>query len=166
MLDVLFEDNHLLVVNKPSGLLVQGDATGDASLPDLVKEYLREKYNKPGNVFAGVVHRLDRPVSGVVLLAKTSKALSRMNEQFRTNKVHKTYLAVTLKRPPQEENCLIHWLIKDPERNTTKAYNTEKNQSQRAELSYKLLNQQEKYFLIQLVILEWPRLEAEMYLLE
>src|SRR4051812_14555024 len=98
MLEVLYEDNHLLVVNKPAGLLVQGDETGDVTLPDLAKEYVREKYNKPGNIFMGVVHRLDRPVSGVVVLAKTSKALSRMNELFRSNKTKKTYLALSFNR--------------------------------------------------------------------
>ena len=149
MLDVLYEDNHLLVVNKPAGLLVQGDATGDLTLPDLAKEYLREKYNKPGNIFVGVVHRLDRPVSGVVVLAKTSKALTRMNELFRSNKTKKTYLAVSLKRPRQQEARLIHWLVKDAEKNITKAFTSEKPNSQRAELSYTLLAQRENYYLMQ-----------------
>src|SRR5688572_838037 len=149
MLDVLYEDNHLLVVNKPAGLLVQGDATGDKTLPDLAKEYLREKYDKPGNIFVGVVHRLDRPVSGVVVLAKTSKALARMNELFRSNKTKKTYLAISQQKPLHAEKQLIHWLIKDPERNITKAFASEKPNSQRAELSYKLLANREKYFLIQ-----------------
>ena len=99
---VLYEDNHLIIVNKPNGVLVQGDATGDKPLSELVKDYLREKYNKPGNIFAGVVHRLDRPVSGVGVWAKTSKALSRMNEQFRSNKVKKTYWAIVTRRPPVE----------------------------------------------------------------
>ncbi len=148
MLDILYEDNHLLVINKPAGLLVQGDATGDKTLPDLAKEYLREKYDKPGNIFIGVVHRLDRPVSGVVVLAKTSKALARMNELFRTNKTRKTYLAVSGKKPREPEKTLIHWLIKDQERNVTKAFSSEKPNSQRAELSYKLLSQREGLFLI------------------
>jgi 23S rRNA pseudouridine1911/1915/1917 synthase len=149
MLDVLYEDNHLLVVNKPAGLLVQGDATGDLTLPDLAKEYLREKYNKPGNIFVGVVHRLDRPVSGVVVLAKTSKALARMNELFRSNKTIKTYLALSLRRPQQQEARLVHWLVKDSEKNITKAFTSEKPGSQRAELSYKLLAQRENLYLIQ-----------------
>ena len=149
MLEVLYEDNHLLVVNKPAGLLVQGDATGDKTLPDLAKEYLREKYNKPGNIFVGVVHRLDRPVSGVVVLAKTSKALARMNELFRSNKTRKTYLAISQRRPQEAEKRIVHWLIKDPERNVTKAFPSEKPNSQRAELSYKLLQHRENYYLIQ-----------------
>ena len=149
MLDVLYEDNHLLVVNKPAGLLVQGDETGDVTLPDLAKTYLREKYDKPGNIFVGVVHRLDRPVSGVVVLAKTSKALARMNELFRSNKTRKTYLAVSLQKPAQTEAKLVHWLVKDPAKNITKAFTSEKPGSQRAELSYKLLMHREQYFLIQ-----------------
>ena len=138
-LDVLFEDNHILVVNKPSGVLVQGDETGDVPLSELAKEYLRQKYQKPGNVFMGVVHRLDRPVSGVVLLAKTSKALSRMNEQFRLHKTQKVYWALTQRAPQPESGTLVHWLIKDAERNTTKALTSEKPGSQRAELNYSLL---------------------------
>ena len=149
MLEVLYEDNHLLVVNKPAGLLVQGDATGDKTLPDLAKEYLREKYDKPGNIFVGVVHRLDRPVSGVVVLAKTSKALSRMNELFRSNKTRKTYLAISQRRPQETEKRIVHWLVKDQERNITKAFNSEKPNSQRAELSYKLLSNHEGFYLIQ-----------------
>ncbi|RNI25939.1 RluA family pseudouridine synthase [Rufibacter latericius] len=138
-LDVLFEDNHILVVNKPSGVLVQGDETGDVPLSELAKEYIKQKYQKPGNVFMGVVHRLDRPVSGVVLLAKTSKALSRLNEQFKTRKTQKIYWAITQRTPQPESGTLVHWLIKDSERNTTKALTTEKPGSQRAELSYSLL---------------------------
>jgi 23S rRNA pseudouridine1911/1915/1917 synthase len=138
-LDVLFEDNHLLVVNKPSGVLVQGDETGDKPLSELAKEYVKEKYQKPGNVFMGVVHRLDRPVSGVVLLAKTSKALTRLNEQFKTRKTEKVYWAVTQRAPQPESGTLVHWLLKDAERNVTKALTQEKPGSQRAELSYSLL---------------------------
>ncbi|WP_205501858.1 RluA family pseudouridine synthase [Rufibacter psychrotolerans] len=138
-LDVLFEDNHILVVNKPSGVLVQGDETGDVPLSELAKEYVKQKYQKPGNVFMGVVHRLDRPVSGVVLLAKTSKALSRLNEQFRLHKTQKVYWALTLRAPHPESGTLVHWLVKDAERNTTRALAQEKPGSQRAELSYSLL---------------------------
>ncbi|GAA4444585.1 RNA pseudouridine synthase [Pontibacter saemangeumensis] len=148
MLEVLYEDNHVLAVNKPAGLLVHGDETGDTTLADLAKAYIKEKYNKPGNVFVGVVHRLDRPVSGVVLLAKTSKALARLNELFRGKKTQKTYWAVVQNRPPQEEGTLVHWLIKDSSRNITKAYAKENKSGLRSELHYKLLQaQQDKYLL-------------------
>lgn len=147
-LDVLFEDNHVLVVNKPAGLLVHGDETGDVTLADLAKEYIREKYNKPGNVFVGVVHRLDRPVSGVVLLAKTSKALSRLNELFRSKKTIKTYWAVVQNSPRQEQGNLVHWLVKDSSRNVTKAFAKENPNGARSELNYTLLtSQQGKYLL-------------------
>ncbi|HEY4652133.1 MAG TPA: RluA family pseudouridine synthase [Pontibacter sp.] len=148
MLDVLFEDNHVLVVNKPAGLLVHGDETGDVTLADLAKEYIRQKYNKPGNVFVGVVHRLDRPVSGVVLLAKTSKALTRLNELFRSKKTRKIYWAIVLNKPQQESGTLVHWLVKDPGRNVTKAFAKENQAGARSELNYKLLSaQQGKYLL-------------------
>lgn len=147
-LDILFEDNHVLAVNKPAGLLVHGDETGDITLADLAKEYIKHKYNKPGNVFIGVVHRLDRPVSGVVLLAKTSKALTRLNELFRSKKTRKIYWAVVLNKPAQESGTLVHWLVKDASRNVTKAYAKENPAGARSELNYKLLgNQQGKYLL-------------------
>ncbi|MBC5773890.1 RNA pseudouridine synthase [Pontibacter sp. KCTC 32443] len=138
----------MLVVNKPAGLLVHGDETGDITLADLAKDYIKQKYNKPGNVFIGVVHRLDRPVSGVVLLAKTSKALTRLNELFRSKKTRKIYWAVVLNRPPQESNTLVHWLVKDASKNVTKAYAKENQAGARSELNYKLLGtQQGKYLL-------------------
>ncbi|HNP49504.1 MAG TPA: pseudouridine synthase, partial [Bacteroidia bacterium] len=112
-LKVLFEDNHLIVVNKYPGQLVQGDKTGDAPLGDQIKEYIKVKYNKPGEVFLGVVHRIDRPVSGLVIFARTSKALARMNELFREKKVQKTYWAVVKNKPPDENGTLIHFLKKD-----------------------------------------------------
>lgn len=146
---ILYEDNHLLAVNKPAGILVQGDETGDIPLSELAKEYIRKKYEKPGNVFMGVVHRLDRPVSGVVLLAKTSKALTRMNELFRTNKTQKTYLALTEKAPPKNQDTLIHWLVKDEARNITKAFPNENKNGLRAELSYQLLASEGGRFLVQ-----------------
>jgi 23S rRNA pseudouridine1911/1915/1917 synthase len=146
---ILFEDNHLLAINKPAGILVQGDETGDAPLSELARDYLRQKYNKPGNVFVGVVHRLDRPVSGVVLLAKTSKALVRMNELFRSHKTRKTYLAITNKRPPSNQDHLIHWLVKDEARNITRAFARENKSGQRAELSYSLIASQQAYYLVQ-----------------
>jgi 23S rRNA pseudouridine1911/1915/1917 synthase len=132
----IYEDNHLLVVNKPSGLLVQGDNTGDVTLPDLAKEYLKEKYHKPGNIFCGVVHRLDRPVSGVVVLAKTSKGLERMNALFKTRHIQKIYWAITEKKPSNIEGTLIHWLLKDSQKNVVKAYHKEVAGSQFAQLSY------------------------------
>jgi 23S rRNA pseudouridine1911/1915/1917 synthase len=147
-LEILFEDNHVLAVNKPAGLLVHGDETGDITLADLAKEYIKYKYNKPGNVFIGVVHRLDRPVSGVVLLAKTSKALIRLNELFRSKKTRKIYWAVVLNKPAQESGTLVHWLVKDASKNVTKAYAKENPAGARSELNYKLLgNQQGKYLL-------------------
>ncbi|MBC5993125.1 RluA family pseudouridine synthase [Pontibacter cellulosilyticus] len=138
-LSVLFEDNHVLVVNKPAGLLVHGDETGDITLADLAKDYIRHKYNKPGNVFIGVVHRLDRPVSGVVLMAKTSKALSRLNELFRSKKTQKTYWAVVQNKPQQEQGTLVHWLVKDSSKNVSKAFAKENKSGLRSELHYKLL---------------------------
>jgi 23S rRNA pseudouridine1911/1915/1917 synthase len=148
-LDVLFEDNHILVVNKPSGLLVQGDETGDKPLSELAKEYIKDKYQKPGNVFMGVVHRLDRPVSGVVLLAKTSKALARLNQQFSSRKTQKVYWAVTLRAPQPESGTLVHWLVKDAAKNITKAHPSERPGSQRAELSYSLVKAAGNKFLIE-----------------
>lgn len=149
MLEVLYEDNHVLAVNKPAGLLVHGDETGDTTLADLAKDYIREKYNKPGNVFVGVVHRLDRPVSGVILLAKTSKALARLNELFRSKKTRKTYWAVVQNRPAQEEGTLVHWLVKDSAKNITKAYAKENKSGQRSELNYKLLSAQQNRHLLE-----------------
>ncbi|RDC63846.1 RluA family pseudouridine synthase [Adhaeribacter pallidiroseus] len=146
---IIYEDNHLIVVNKPAGLLVQGDETGDVPLSELVKLYLKEKYQKPGNVFTGVVHRLDRPVSGLVLLAKTSKALARMNEQFRNNTVQKTYLAITNHPPIHTQARLIHWLVKDEKRNTTQAHVKEVPNSLRAELSYQFIRQEAEFSLLQ-----------------
>jgi len=137
--EILFEDNHLLVINKPAGILVQGDETGDEPLSKKAAEYLKFKYKKPGEAFVGVCHRIDRPVSGVVILAKTSKALSRLNELFRDNQVKKTYWALTGKPPVPESGTLVHWLVKDPIRNVTKAYPERHAQGQRSELSYQVL---------------------------
>lgn len=141
MLDptVLYEDNHLLIVSKPAGWLVQGDRTGDQTLADWGKDYLKKKYDKPGAVFLGVVHRLDRPVSGVVAMARTSKALARMNQLFKTRRVTKTYWALVQTPPPQPEATLIHWLIKDSAKNKVTAFHSEKKDSKQAELLYRLL---------------------------
>ncbi|NVO29959.1 RluA family pseudouridine synthase [Hymenobacter lapidiphilus] len=147
--EILFEDNHLLIINKPAGLLVQGDATGDEPLSNKAEEYLRFKYKKPGAAFVGVVHRLDRPVSGVVVLAKTSKALSRMNELFRDNKISKTYWALTGKCPSPISGHLTHWLVKDPIRNVTKAYTERHGQGQKSDLDYQVLGEAGNRFLVQ-----------------
>ncbi len=140
MLEILYEDNHLLVINKSAGVLVQGDATGDKPLVELCKEYIKEKYQKPGEVFLGVVHRLDRPVSGVVVFARTSKALERMNELFRNKETKKTYWALVGNKPNQAEGTLIHWLVKDEKKNKTTAFKKEHPQGQRSELSYRHLS--------------------------
>ena len=146
---VVFEDNHLIAVNKKNGVLVQGDHTGDKPLSELVKEYLKKKYNKPGNVFAGVIHRIDRPVSGLVLLAKTSKALERMNKQFADKKIQKTYLMITGNKPNPVSAKLIHWLTKDAQKNIAKAHQKEVKDSKYCELSYTLLKASDRYFLIE-----------------
>lgn len=146
---ILFEDNHLLVINKPAGVLVQGDETGDVPLVELAKEYVKEKYQKPGAVFMGVVHRLDRPVSGVVVMARTSKALERMNELFRNRQTTKIYWALVLQRPAKEEGTLVHWLWKDEKKNRVQAYSTERTGAARSELSYRLLQPVGPYFLLE-----------------
>ncbi|HEY5690410.1 MAG TPA: RNA pseudouridine synthase [Cyclobacteriaceae bacterium] len=148
-IEVLLEDNHLLIVNKPVGALVQGDATGDEPLVEVAKRYIKEKYNKPGAVFLGVVHRLDRPVSGVVVFARTSKALTRMNNLFRDKKTKKTYWAVVENRPASKSDTLIHWLVKDEKKNKTTAYLKENPQGKRSELSYKIIDHQGGYFLLE-----------------
>lgn len=150
---VEFEDNHLIVVNKPAGLLVQGDQTKDKTLIDWVKEYIKEKYDKPGDVFLGCVHRLDRPVSGLVLFARTSKALERMNEQFRDHKIYKTYWAIVKKRPTPESGKLVHFLVKNAEKNISKAYDKAPEyhgkDALRAELDYKFLGTLNEHHLLQ-----------------
>lgn len=146
---VVYEDNHLLVVNKAAGLLVQGDETGDKPLVELGKDYIKQKYNKPGAVFLGVVHRLDRPVSGIVVLARTSKALERMNALFREKETKKTYYAVVKGTPPQPEATLVHWLLKDEKKNKTTAFNHEHPDASRSELSYRLLMQQQGHSLLE-----------------
>lgn len=146
---ILYEDNHLLIVNKPAGMLVQGDHTGDVPLVDLGKAYLKEKYDKPGEVFLGVVHRLDRPVSGVVALARTSKALSRMNTLFQTQDVEKTYWALVGQAPPTDAETLTHWLTKDSKKNKAKARTQAGADSKQAELSYRLLLQSKDSFLLE-----------------
>lgn len=146
---VVYEDNHLLIVNKAAGLLVQGDKTGDVTLLDLAKEYIKTKYEKPGEVFLGLVHRLDRPVSGLVILARTSKALERMTELFRRRDIQKTYWAVVKNRPEVRKGKLTHWLLKDEARNVVKAYDYEVLGSQKAELSYQVLGELNRHTLLE-----------------
>jgi len=147
--DILFEDNHLIAVNKRAGDIVQVDDTGDESLDEKVKKYIAKKYNKANGAFLGVVHRLDRPVSGVILFAKTSKALERINVMFKAREMHKTYYAVVRNRPQPESGTLVHWLVKNPQKNVTKAHEHEVAGSQRAELHYKLVAELNGYYLIE-----------------
>lgn len=148
-MDVVYEDNHLIIVNKSSSEIVQGDKTGDKPLAEMVKEYIKQKYHKPGNVFLGVVHRLDRPVSGLVVFARTSKALARLNEMFRTKEVHKTYWAIVGNCPPTEEGELVHWLVRNEKQNKSYAYDKEKPEAKKAVLDYKLIGRSERYFLLE-----------------
>lgn len=136
---VVYEDNHLIIVYKESGEIVQGDKTGDCPLSETVKQYIKEKYHKPGRVFLGVVHRLDRPVSGLVLFTRTSKALARLNAMFRDGKVHKTYWALTLNAPRQAEGQLTHWLVRNERQNKSYAYDHEVPGSKKAVLEYRVL---------------------------
>jgi 23S rRNA pseudouridine1911/1915/1917 synthase len=148
--EILYEDNHIIAVNKPSGVLAQADNTGDKPLLELVRDYVKVKYEKPGLVFLGLVHRLDRPVSGVILFARTSKALDRLNAMFKNREMHKTYWAVTRQRPEKESGNLVHWLVKNSEKNITKAYDAETPGGLRAELNYELLGEVEGgYYLIE-----------------
>ncbi|MFT4033684.1 MAG: RluA family pseudouridine synthase [Siphonobacter sp.] len=146
---VVYEDNHLIIVNKAAGILVQGDETGDVTLSEYVKDYIRLKYEKPGAVFLGTVHRLDRPVSGLVVMARTSKALERMNEIFRRRDVQKTYWAVVARRPENKSGKLTHWLVKDEARNVVTAYDYERPGSQKAELTYKVLGEMNHFYLLE-----------------
>lgn len=147
-MEVIYEDNHIIIVNKAPGEIVQGDKTGDVPLVEIVKEWLKEKYNKPGNVFCGVVHRLDRPVGGLVIFAKTSKALARMNDMFRNGEVEKTYWALSRNRPPQEQDRLEHYITSTEKNNKSYASLTPKKDSKKAVLSYKLLGASDRYSLI------------------
>lgn len=150
MVEILYEDNHLIAVYKKSSDLSQGDKTGDLAIDSEIKKYLAKKYNKPGEVFLGVVHRLDRPVNGVMLFARTSKALERLNEVFRTREVKKTYLAIVRERPPEDEGVLTHFLKKNEKQNKTYVYNTEVKGSKEASLSYKLAGRSERFFLLEI----------------
>lgn len=147
---VLYEDNHLIAINKRPGDIVQGDKTNDVSLDVIVKQYLKEKYNKPGQVFLGVIHRLDRPTSGIVIFAKTSKALTRMNEQFKSRKTQKTYLAITKNKPPKEKDCLEHFLVRYPQKNYSTAFVKEVPNSKKAILDYEIKMTYDHFYLLQI----------------
>ena len=149
MAEILYEDNHIIAVYKRSSDLVQGDKTGDISLDTEIKKYLAEKYKKPGDVFLGVVHRLDRPVSGVILFARTSKALERLNEMFRTRQINKTYLAIVKERPPEDEATITHFLKKNEAQNKSYVYDTEVKGSKVASLTYRLKGRSDRYYLLE-----------------
>ncbi len=150
---VVYEDNHIIIVNKCSGEIVQGDKTGDKPLSETVKEYIKQKYNKPGNVFLGVVHRLDRPVSGLVVFAKTSKALSRLNDMFRTGDVHKTYWAIVKRRDIAMEGTLTDWLTRNERQNKSYAHEREVPGAKKAVLKYKVRAVADNYMLIEVTLL-------------
>ena len=149
-LQILFEDNHLIIVNKRPGDIVQGDATGDKPLSEIVKEYIKHKYGKPGAVYLGVVHRLDRPTSGAVVFARTSKSLSRMNKMLAENKIGKKYWAIVGGQPPKKEDTLVHWLKRNPKQNKSYAHEREVDQSKRAELTYKWVKSLDRYQLLEI----------------
>ena len=152
-MQVVYEDNHIIIVNKESGEIVQGDKTGDRPLADKVKAYIKEKYAKPGEVFLGVVHRLGRPVAGLVVFARTSKALTRLNDMFRNNEVHKTYWAITKQRPAEMEGMLTHWLVRNEKQNKSYAYDRERPNSKKAILKYKVVGASDNYTLIEVNLL-------------
>ena len=146
---VLYEDNHLIIVNKASSEIVQGDITGDKPMSEKVKEYLKEKYNKPGNVFCGVTHRLDRPTSGIVVFAKTSKALTRLNKMFKDDEVEKVYWAIVQNSPLSKKGTLTHYLVKDERRNKSTAYNTEQKNTKKAVLHYSIIAHSDNFYLLE-----------------
>lgn len=148
-LQVLHEDNHIIIVNKRVGDIVQGDKTGDKPLSEVVKAYLKEKHNKPGNVYLGVVHRLDRPTSGIVLFSKTSKALPRLNKLFQQKDAKKTYWAVVKNRPPKDQDILVHYLKRNPKQNKSFAHKNEVPDSKKAILEYRILKELDNYFLLE-----------------
>ncbi len=153
LIEVLFEDNHLIVVNKRPGDIVQGDKTGDKTLAEKVKQYIKEKYQKPGEVFIGVVHRIDRPVSGAVIFARTSKSLTRMTNMFKSHDVHKTYWAIVKNQPPQDEGHLIHYLKKNEAQNKSYVYPADTPETCRAELNYKVIGKSDTYYLLEVELL-------------
>lgn len=152
-MQVVYEDNHIIIVYKESGEIVQGDKTGDEPLAEKVKVYLKEKYAKPGLVFLGIVHRLDRPVSGLVMFARTSKALSRLNDMFRYGEIHKTYWAIVQDKPEEPEGTLEHWLTRNEKQNKTYAYYNEVPGSKKAILKYRMIGQTDRYYLLEINLL-------------
>lgn len=152
-IEVIYEDNHLIAVNKQNNELVQGDKTGDVSLDHKIKSYLKKKYHKPGAVFLGVIHRIDRPVSGIVLFARTSKALSRMNKLFNEKSVKKTYWAIVKNKPPQREAFLVHYLVRNPAKNKSFAYDAPKKDSKKAEMTYRLLGASASFYLLEIELI-------------
>jgi 23S rRNA pseudouridine1911/1915/1917 synthase len=151
-LEILYEDNHVIVVNKKSSDIVQGDKTGDATLPDAIKSYLKKKYNKPGNVFCGVVHRLDRPTSGAVIFARTSKALERLNKQFREKETDKVYWAIVDKKPESRTGKLVHYLRKNENQNKSYVTNESSVGAKQAVLNYTYLRSSDKFHLLEIAL--------------
>jgi len=149
-IEVLYEDNHIIAVNKRPSDIVQGDKTGDTPLSEFVKQYIKEKYNKPGEVFVGTVHRIDRPVSGIVLFAKTSKALARLNQMFQSKEIQKTYWAVVKNKPQNIKGKLIHYLKKNEAKNMSRAYEKEQQGALRSELDYELILSLDNYHLLEI----------------
>ncbi len=149
-LKIIYEDNHLIAVNKPAGVLVHDDVTGDVTLKEMVQDYIKHRYKKPGDVFLGVIHRIDRPVSGVVVFARTSKALSRMNALFSSRKIEKNYRAIVWERTPQLEGRLTHYMIKDNAKNKSKVYNIPKSDRKKAILDYRMLSEVSHYIMLEI----------------
>jgi 23S rRNA pseudouridine1911/1915/1917 synthase len=149
-LQVLHEDNHIIVVNKRVGDIVQGDKTGDKPLSEVVKEYIKDKYNKPGEVFLGVIHRLDRPTTGIVAFAKTSKALTRLNESFKNRETKKMYWAIVKNMPPNDKDVLVHFLKRNPKNNTSKAHTKEVPESKKASLDYTVFKKLDNYYALEI----------------
>ena len=163
-LDVLYEDNHIIAINKRVGDIVQGDKTGDKPLSDVVKEYIKDKYNKPGEVFLGVVHRLDRPTTGLVIFARTSKALTRLNDLFKNRETQKTYWAVVKKRPQEDTGVLIHYLKRNEKSNTSKAHTKEVPESKKASQDYAIIKQLDNYTVLEINLhtCRHPQIRAQL----
>lgn len=152
-LQILHEDNHIIVINKRVGDLVQGDKTGDKPLSEVVKEYIKEKHNKPGEVFLGVIHRLDRPTTGIIVFAKTTKALTRLNEMFSNRETQKTYWAIVKNKPENDNDILVHYLKRNEKNNTSKAHLKEIPESKKASLEYKIIKKLDNYFVLEINLL-------------